>query len=118
MVEGMVTYGFTLYSVGPSPARVDWGPLMGPGRIHGPDLVCERSTRNVGFDDDNLISSTLTTSLDDLTRRRLYFQSSLSFGRDGLCDQQTITLAFSQFLNKAPTNILRDHQRLVLCDPK
>ena len=47
-------------------ARVERGPLMGPGRIHGPDLVCERSTRNVGFDDDNLISSTLTTSLDDV----------------------------------------------------
>ena len=55
---------------------------------------------------------------DDLIRRRLHFQSSLSFGRDGFCDQQTITLAFSQFLNKAPTYILRDHQRLVLCDPK
>ena len=72
------------------------GAVDGPGAHPWPRFSLRKIHKERGFRrrQSNFVN------VDDLTRRRLCFQSSLSFGRDGLCDQQTTTLAFSSFLTK------------------
>ena len=75
-------------------ARVEWRPSM--GTHPWPRFSLRKIHKERGFRrrQSNFVNA------DDLTRRRLYFQSSLSFRRDGLSDQHTTTLAFSSFLTK------------------
>jgi hypothetical protein len=79
---------------GSCPCRM--GAVDGPGAHPWPRFSLRKIHKERGFRrrQFNFVNA------DDLTRRRLYFQSSLSFGRDGLYDQQTITLAFPSFSTK------------------